>query len=141
MWKKENTITTKEITKKQIWRLFEDVNSWSSWDKELEWTKLEGKFEVGNYFLLKPKGGPKVKITLLEVKPFDYFKDVANFPLAKMYDEHIFEETSEGLKMTNIITVQGILGFLWVKLVAKNLADTMLEHMKIQIEVAKKYEK
>jgi hypothetical protein len=61
--------------------------------------------------------------------------------LAKMYDEHIFEDTEEGLKITNIITVKGLLGFLWVKLVAKDLADNMPTHIKVQIQVAKKYAK
>lgn len=132
-------VTTDKITKKQIWKLFEDVNAWPSWDPELEWVKFKGEFKAGNSFLLKPKGGPRVRIELLEVRPFEYFKDVIRFPLAKMFDEHIFEDTKDGLKITNVITVKGILGFLWVKLVAKNLADSMPEHIRIQIEAAKKY--
>jgi hypothetical protein len=141
MWRKTTSLTTKQISKKQIWQLFEDVNHWPSWDKELDWTELKGKFETGNYFLLKPKGGPKLKIKLLDVRPFYYFKDVTTLLLAKMYDEHIFEDTDEGLKITNIITVKGILGFFWVKVIAQKLADDMPNHIKIQIEIAKRYER
>lgn len=139
MWKKTNSFITKEIDKKQIWNLFKDVNNWPSWDTELEFTNLKGEFKAGNYFILKPKGGPKLKIDLIEVTPYTYFKDRTNLFLAKMYDEHFFEDTKDGLKITNTITVEGILGFLWVKIIAKNLADSMIEHIKIQIEVAKKH--
>ena len=105
MWTRTNTIVTQEVTKEQIWKLFSDVNSWHTWDEGIEFAKLEGKFERGNHFILRPKGGPNVRIELLETVENKRFLDVTNFPLAKMYDEHLFEETPSGLKITHTITV------------------------------------
>ncbi|MBV8254096.1 MAG: SRPBCC family protein [Chitinophaga sp.] len=138
MWTRTHTITSSAVTKEQLWRLYEDVNNWPSWDDELEATDLKGAFEKGNHFMLKPKGGPKVKVVLVDVQPNKRFTDVTLFPLAKMYDEHIFEETPEGLRVTNTLKVTGLLGFLWVKLVAKQLGDNLPKDMMKKITVASK---
>jgi hypothetical protein len=136
MWTKSHSITTKEVTKEQMWKLFSNVNNWNTWDKGIEFARLEGKFEKGNHFVLRPKGGPTVKVELLETIENSRFLDVTKFPLAKMYDDHLFEETANGLKITNTITVKGILGFLWVKLVAGKIAAALPADMQEQIKAA-----
>ena len=138
MWTKSHAIVTKEATKEQMWQLFADVNNWHTWDTGIEFAKLEGKFEKGNYFTLRPKGGPNVKVRLLETIENKSFLDVTNFPFAKMYDSHLFEETATGLKITNTIQVTGILAFLWIKLVAKKIADALPTDMPEQIKAASK---
>jgi hypothetical protein len=138
MWTKSHTIVTKDVTREQMWRLFANVNEWHTWDKEIEFAKLEGKFERGNYFLLRPNGGPNVKVKLLETVKDKSFLDVTEFPFAKMYDQHLFEDSDEGLKITNTITVKGLLTFLWVKIVAQKIADAMPDDMQEQIKAASK---
>ena len=138
MWTKSHSIVTKEATKEQMWKLFADVNNWHTWDKGVDYAKMEGRFEKGNFFELKPKGGPKVKIELIETVENRKFVDLTKFPLAKMYGEHTFEETPAGLKITTTMKVKGILSFLWIKLVAKNIADGLQTEMPEQIKFARK---
>ncbi|BDA77380.1 hypothetical protein LPTSP3_g03100 [Leptospira kobayashii] len=138
MWTKSYSIITEKVTKEQIWKLFEDVNNWHTWDEGIEFAKLEGKFEAGNHFILRPKGGPNVKVELLETVKNERFSDVTRFPLAQMYDEHLFEETENGLRITNTISVKGILGFLWIKLVAQNIVDSLPKDVAKQVETASK---
>jgi len=138
MWTKSYSITTKDVTKEQMWKLFANVNNWSSWDDGIEFTELKGEFEKGNSFILKPKGGPKLKVELLETTINKSFLDVTPFPLAKMYDNHTFEETPDGLKITNTISVKGILAFVWVKLVAGDIVKALPGDVKKQIETAGK---
>jgi hypothetical protein len=139
MWTKSHTSVTKAVTKTQMWKLFADVNNWHTWDEGIEYAKLDGKFEKGNTFQLRPKGGPDITVTLLEVVNNERFIDMTSFLLARMYDEHQFEDTSEGLKITNTISVKGVLGFLWVRLVAKKIADSMPADMEAQIKAASTY--
>lgn len=138
MWTKSHSIVTKEATKEQMWKLFSDVNNWHTWDKGIEFAKLEGEFEKGNHFTLRPKGGPNVKVKLLETIKNNRFLDVTYFPLAKMFDDHLFEETPDGLKITNTITVKGLLGFFWVKMVARKIVDTLPIDIPEQIKAASK---
>ncbi|MFL9481299.1 SRPBCC family protein [Chitinophagaceae bacterium LWZ2-11] len=138
MWTRTHSITTKEVTKEQLWKLFTNVNNWHTWDNAIEYAQMDGEFTKGNHFFLKPKGGPKVKISLLETIPNEKYIDCTHFPLAKMYDTHSFEETPEGLKFTNVITVKGPLSFLWIKLVAQKIVDGFQADMLNQIKTASK---
>ena len=101
MWTQSHTIVTKKATREQLWKLFANVNQWSTWDEGVEYAKMDGRFEKGNFFVLKPKGGPKVKIQLIEAIENKGFTDLTRFPLAKMYGEHIFEDTTEERKSIN----------------------------------------
>lgn len=136
MWIKTYSTITKNVSNEQMWRLFADVNNWQKWDHEIEYAKLEGNFEAGNYFILKPKGSPKVKIALVEVIENKKFVDLTKFPLAKMYGEHVFEQTAEGLKITTTMKVTGLLSFLWIKLVAQNIVNGLPTETQNQIKYA-----
>ncbi|TXI71390.1 MAG: polyketide cyclase [Cyclobacteriaceae bacterium] len=138
MWSKSYSVVTKDVTGKQMWKLFADVNHWHTWDTGIEFARMEGRFEKGNFFTLRPKGGPNVKIELLETIENEMFLDVTRFPLAKMYDQHTFEQTSEGLTITNNITVTGPLGFFWRKIVAQKIVDNLPADVQHQINAAKK---
>lgn len=138
MWTKSYSVTTKDVTKEQMWNLFADVNKWPLWDEGVEFTELKGNFEKGNSFILKPKGGPKTKVTLLETVVNKSYIDLTAFPLAKMYGSHVFEETPDGLKITITMSVKGILSFLWVKIVAEDIVKGLPEDVKKQIATASK---
>jgi len=136
MWIRSHSIVTKDATKEQMWKLFTDVNNWHKWDTEIDYAKMDGPFEKGNHFILKPKGGPKVKIELIETTPNRSFTDLTRFPLAKMTGEHRFEDTPEGLRITTTMKVEGILAFLWVKIVAQNIVDGLPAEMPAQVRYA-----
>ncbi|WP_259069109.1 SRPBCC family protein [Mucilaginibacter sp. X4EP1] len=138
MWKRTYSTVTTEVTKEQLWKLFADVNNWQIWDTNIEFAKIDGKFEAGNHFMLRPKGGPTVKIDLTETIENNKYIDVTHFPLAKMYDEHLFEDTPEGTKITNTIWVTGLLSFIWIKLVVQKIVDDTPADMQKQIAAAKK---
>ncbi|GHT08271.1 hypothetical protein AGMMS49525_17470 [Bacteroidia bacterium] len=138
MWTKCHSIVTGEVTKEQLWKLWSDVNCWATWDKSVEFAHLEGKFEAGNVYDFQPKGGPKLKMKIHHTVENQEFTDLTTFPLAKMYGKHTFEETPEGLKVTTTMTVVGILGFLWRKLVAQKIVDDLPTDMIEQIKAAQK---
>jgi len=138
MWIKSHSVVTKEATKEQMWNLFTDVNNWHIWNNEIEFAKLEGKFEKGNHYVIKPRNGATVKVELLEVIEKKRCLELGKFPLAKMYYDHLLEETDNGLKIISTITVKGVLSFLWVQLVVKNIAATMPAHVEEQIKIASK---
>lgn len=138
MWKKTYSVLTREVTREQIWKLTTDINHWKDWDDTVEYSNLLREFKEGEFFILKPKGGPKVKIKIVEVIPFQKFTDLTSFPLAKMYGEHFYEETENGLKITVTMTVKGLLSKLWIKLVAHDIVKSLPEDIANQIKNAKK---
>ena len=138
MWSKSHSIVTKEVTKEQMWKLLADVNNWHTWDKGVAFAKLEGRFEKGNHFMFQPKAGPKLKIGIVEAIENQNFTDFTKFPLAKMYGEHILEETPGGLKITTTMKVEGILSFIWRRIVAQKIVDGLPTDMQEQIKAASK---
>lgn len=137
MWTRTYNKVFKGIKKEDIWHIWTDVNNWPKWHGDLEYCKMEGDFVVGNHFMLKPKGISAVKIILTEVYEGRKFTDCTTFFGAKMYDTHTLEETPEGLNLTNTLTVIGPLKWLWIKLVAENVANTVPDEMEALVKLAR----
>lgn len=138
MWKKSCSKTYKDVSLERVWDIACDVTNWPTWHDDLEWCKMSGLFEVGNHFLLKPKGASSVKIDILEVNKYSSFTDCTTFFGAKMYDTHTFTKTPEGITLTNSVVVTGPLKWLWVLLVAKGVAKSSQEQMDELVMQAKK---
>lgn len=137
MWTRTYSKTFQGIKREDIWRIWTDVNSWPTWHSDLDYCKFDGDFVVGSHFMLKPKGINPVKIVLTEINDGHHFTDCTSFFGAKMYDTHGIEETAEGLKLTNRLVVSGPLKWLWIKLVAQNVADTVPQKMERLVKFAR----
>ena len=121
-----------------IWRLWTDVNNWPKWDPDIISCEMTGKFEKGNHFFLKPKGGPKVKIQLIEVIPGKSFTDCTRFPGAKMYGRHEIKKIEEGVLLKTTMTIKGPLSFIWRKIVAENIVKNMPQQLEGLVNLARK---
>ncbi|MBP6985664.1 MAG: polyketide cyclase [Alphaproteobacteria bacterium] len=137
MWTRTYSKTFQALKREDIWRIWTDINNWPTWHGDLDYCKLEGDFKVGNHFFLKPKGVQPVKIVLTEISEGYSFTDCTSFFGAKMYDTHAMEETVDGLKLTNKLVVIGPLKWLWIKLVAQNVADTIAEETENLVKFAR----
>ncbi len=137
MWMKSHSMSIKGLSAAQIWKIWSDVDRWSDWQKDLEYAKLDGEFQAGQTFLLKPKSGPRVRIWVLEAVKDRGFIDLTRFPLARMYGSHQFIEKENELEMTTTISIEGPLAFLWRKLVAEDIANKLDDQMSWLIEQAK----
>lgn len=137
MWTRTYSKTFQGLKREDIWRIWADINNWPTWHGDLDYCNLEGDFKVGNHFFLKPKGIKPVKIVLTEINEGYSFTDCTSFFGAKMYDTHSMKETEEGLKLTNTLVVTGPLKWLWIKLVAQNVADTIPEETESLVRLAR----
>ncbi len=129
MWQKTYTKVYPGVKKETIWALWEDVNNWGKWDPDIEYAKMTEPFQVGSHFIVKPKGAGEETLQLVEVEKFKKFTDHLKFVGAKLYGTHEMEDTPEGLKMTITLQVTGPLKFIWIKLVAQGIVDTIPEQM------------
>lgn len=137
MWTKTYSNIYSGVRREDIWTLWSDVNSWTKWQGDLDFCTMEGPFAVGNFFLLKPKGVKPVRSVLTNMKEGYKFTDCTSFFGARMYDSHSMEEMSEGLRITSTLTVTGPLQWLWVQLVAKNVAASKPEEMNTLVNLAR----
>lgn len=137
MWSKTYSKKVRGLKAEQVWQVWTNLNQWHTWQSDIEYAKLEGEFKVGNTFLLKPKGGPRVNIEIIEVKPNRQFMDLTRFPGAKMYGSHEFVNHGDELEIKTTMSIKGPLSFLWRKIVAEDVANGMMEQTENLIEKAK----
>lgn len=116
MWTKSYTQVFKNLEKEKVWKLWIDVNNWPKWNPGIESAKLEGSFEVGNSFTLKPKMAPSVNLKIVEVIEGEKFTDCTSFPGAEMYGIHEMFEETDGLRLTTTMKVTGMMTRLWEKI-------------------------
>jgi hypothetical protein len=136
MWSRSYSKTVEGVNASQVWKVWTDVNQWHTWQDDIEHAKLTGEFVIGNVIRFKPKGGPNINIEITEVKPNSAFVDVTRFPLARMYDAHELIDRGHALEIKTTIRIEGLLSFLWRKLVAENVAKGMPEQTDKLIERA-----
>jgi len=139
MWQRIYSKTFTGVKKERVWEILTDINNWHEWHHDLEYCKLEGPFKVGSHFMLKPKTMSAVKIMITEINHGSSFTDCTSFFGAKMYDTHALEQTSDGLKLTNTLRVTGPLRWLWIKLVAQHVADSIELKTESVIALARKH--
>lgn len=125
MWKYEYSTLVKGIGADALWEARSEVKNWSKWDSDIEWTRMEGEPVVGSSFLLKPKGGFVCKALITESESPSVFGDVTFLPGAKMKFLHYFAQTPDGVRITVELSIWGILGFLWKKIIGEEQAKGM----------------
>ena len=138
MWTRTYSKEFKGIKRDIIWKIWTDVNNWHTWHGDLDYCKMEGEFEVGNYFFLKPKGMKPVKIYLTEINAGYSFTDCTSFFGAKMYDTHSLEETKDGIILSNKLIVTGPLSWFWIKVVAEGVANDVPDETEKLVQLASK---
>jgi len=136
-WEKTHKMVVRNVSKSQIWKVWQEVNQWHHWDTDIEFARLEEPFANGSRFVLKPKGGPQVKIKLVKVEPNSAFTDLTSFPLAKMYGIHEMRDTKDGLEVSHTVRIEGPLGFLWKKIVAEKVAAGLDEQAEKMVRRAR----
>ncbi|MCP4922654.1 MAG: polyketide cyclase [bacterium] len=141
MWIREYQESYKGVSAQAVWDVLTDIDRWPQWHGDLEFCKLEGDFKAGSFFTLKPKNMGLVKIQLTEINEGHSFTDCTRFWGAKMYDTHTLEEMPEGVvKLKNKLVVTGPLSWIWIFLVARNVAKSVPDEMSALIQVAKRRE-
>jgi hypothetical protein len=137
MWSKTYGKTLENIDVTRLWEVWIDVDRWSEWQQDIDEARLEGAFAAGSRFTLKPTGGPRVKIEILEVEPNRRFTDLTRFPLARMYGVHEFIPRDGAVEIRTTIKVEGPLAFIWRKIVAEGVANGLEQQTDWLIERAR----
>lgn len=103
-----------------IFALWADINNWAEYDKGIEWAKISEDFKVGSHYTIKPKGGPKVKATIMVIEPGKRFVDASHLLGAKLTFDHMLSQQDSITTVEVIMTIAGPLSWLWSKILGKN---------------------
>jgi hypothetical protein len=118
MWKAQFEMLT-DVSAEALHDAITDIDNWNKWDVGLEYTRLQGRMAPGATFILKPKGGPRVRMTIDDVRPYTLV-DTAHLIGAKLRTTHEYVPTDSGTKIHLGIEVWGPLEFLWRKMLGES---------------------
>ena len=135
----ENTIETK-VSPDTIWRIWEDVENWPSWDHGILSSKIDGPFQKGTSGVIKPKGGPAVKTRLLEVRQKECFIDEARLPLAKILVSHFLGTKKGKTQVTHRIEMKGPLAWFFAFVIGRGMKKNLPSEMESMVKKAEEIE-
>lgn len=138
MWSKTQKIVTKDVTAEQMWKIYQNIESFSTWDKGIEWTQLHGEFAVGTHYTLKPKGWPAADIEIIHLIENEEFDDLTYFFWATMYGYHRLRETDDWLEISVTMEVRWWMSWFWVMIVADGIIKELPDTFTRQIQIASK---
>jgi len=78
MWEYENAIET-SAAPEAIWRLWSDVDSWGTWNAEIEKIEINGPFAAGTQILMTPPADDPIPLVIAEAVENEFFVDEARF--------------------------------------------------------------
>jgi hypothetical protein len=115
-WRFEHSAESK-ASPAAIWRRYVDVPNWSEWSQHgVEWSRLDGPFEVGTKGKSKPPGLPAGRFRLVVVEPERMFATETRLPGARLLFEHVIDPLEAGVRITHRATIDGPLAplYTWV---------------------------
>jgi hypothetical protein len=103
-----------------VWRRYTDVEHWSEWSRNgVEWSRVNGPFEVGTTGRSKPPGARALDFELVAVEPEKLFVSEAKLPGARLRFEHSIVPKEQGCRITHRIRLDGPLAFAYWPIVRK----------------------
>jgi hypothetical protein len=121
MWKHSFTMTT-DVAADALWSPLVDIKNWGELDKQIESIEIDGPAEIGKQFFLKPKSGPRLKLKVTELTKPTVYADLCYMPLATMETVHRLVPTQCGTDIVTEISIDGLLSFIWSRLIGKKHA-------------------
>lgn len=105
----------------RVFRIYEDVSAWHTWDPDTKRATLSGPFAVGTRGSLTPSKGNTVPMLVTRVEPNVCFTVESRIPLFRMVFEHELMPQGNAVQVTHRVTFSGLLTFLLGRMLVKQL--------------------
>lgn len=105
----------------QIWRVFEDVENWKSWDYEVEFSRMNGPFEAGTRGQLKMQQSPKLETQLTYVDPLKKFVLEAKLLFATAVMTHTIARVDGKTQVTFQTDIRGPFTLLYARMIGGSI--------------------
>lgn len=105
----------------RIFRIYENVSAWHTWDPDTKRASLEGPFAVGSRGSLTPARGNTVPMLLTKVERNACFTVESRIPLFRMVFEHELVPQGSATRVVHRATFSGLLAFVVGRMLVKQL--------------------
>ena len=110
-----------EAPPETIFRIYEDVKNWHTWDPDTKQATLDGPFQAGSRGRLVPTKGNSVPMVLTQAVPGRSFTVESKIPLFRMVFEHELEQEQRSTRVIHRVTFTGLLSLVLGPILSKQL--------------------
>lgn len=110
-----------EASPETVFRIYEDVKNWHTWDPDTKKATLDGPFQVGSQGRITPPKGMTVPMVLTQVVPGKCFTAESRIPMFAMLFEHELSGTSGATEVIHRVTFSGLLTPILGRMLSKQL--------------------
>lgn len=114
--------TTIRAQPRVIFRIYEDVAHWHTWDPDTREASLDGPLRVGATGRLTPTKGRAVPMLVTEVITDRSFTVESRIPLFRMVFEHVLNPGPSGTEVVHRVTFHGLLSIVLGPLLSRQLS-------------------
>ncbi len=104
-----------------LFRIYEDVAHWHTWDPDTKQATLDGPLRVGAKGSLTPTKGRTVPMVVTGVVAGRSFTVEARIPLFRMVFDHELNPGPTGTEVVHRVTFSGLLAFLLGSMLSRQL--------------------
>jgi hypothetical protein len=104
-----------------IYRIYEDVKNWHTWDPDTKSASLDGPFAVGSTGKLTPAKGNTVRMVLTKAEPGRCFTVESRLPLFRMLFEHELVALPGATEVVHRVTFSGALSVVLGPMLSRQL--------------------
>lgn len=105
----------------RIFRLYEAVSDWHTWDPDTKRASLDGPVAVGTRGSLTPTQGNTVPMVITELEPNERFTVESKIPLFRMVFEHRLVPQGDAILVRHRVTFYGPLSLVLGPLLRQRL--------------------
>jgi hypothetical protein len=121
MWQHVHEETT-DLPREAVWAVIADVARWPEVEANIEWLRIEADPAPGVPFILKPRGGPKLRFTIGRFEAPGTYSDICRMPGAVMETRHLLISGPRTTVRVEI-GITGPLAWFWGRAVGRKHAS------------------
>ena len=118
----------------QIWKVWQDVENWKNWDRDIELSRIDGPFQAGTTGCTKFAGTPLFKTLLTQVEPFKLVVQEAYLSFAKVISYQSMSQVAGKTQVTFQVEIRGPLSLFFAymlgRFIKKKIPAEMEEMLK-----------
>lgn len=116
-WETSSELVIPDVAAEDVWaRAYADASAWPRWNGALASAALDGPLAVGATARIRFRTGLRLTFTITEADEPRVFTDETRLPGARMAHRHLLEPDAVGTRLTNTITIEGPLAWLWSRI-------------------------
>jgi hypothetical protein len=109
----------------KIFKVYEKVSEWPSWDPDCKKAELNGPFVSGAEGVIYPHGGPKSRLRFTQVTPSTGFKVECNLPFCVMKFDHKLTSVNGKTQALHRVSFVGFFAPIFGRLIGSGLKKSL----------------